>query len=99
MCYGMFLCLMHWKNDEIGLVWLFYGVSAFVGYSILDLVIYIKNIYKKVTFLKEPELICLHTVKWLQVLLFVVCSQLNGFKYCYLILIVLVNISHLFTHS
>ena len=35
------------------------------------------------TFLNDPELICLHTVKEFQVLLFIVCTQLNGFKYCY----------------
>ena len=35
----------------------------------------------KITFLNEPELICLHTDKWFQVLLFIICSQLIGFKY------------------
>ena len=33
------------------------------------------------------------TVTWFQVLLFIACTQLNSFKYCYLILIVL------FAHS
>ena len=28
---------------------------------------------------------CLHTVKWFWVLLFIVCTQLNGFEYCYLL--------------
>ena len=28
---------------------------------------------------------CLHIVKWFQVLLFIICIQLNGFKYCYLL--------------
>ena len=30
----------------------------------------------KVIFLNEPDLICLHTVKWFQVLLFIFCPQL-----------------------
>ena len=29
----------------------------------------------------------------------VVCTQLIGFKYCYLTLIILFNINHLFAHS
>ena len=44
-------------------------------------------------FLNESELICLHTVKWSQVLLpntySFVWTQLNGFKYCYLTLVIL----------
>ena len=39
--------------------------------------------------LNEPEFICLHIVKWFQVLLFIICAQLNGFKYCYLTQIIL----------
>ena len=46
-----------------------------------------------VTFLIKQGLICLHTVKWFEVLISntnsFICSQLNGFKYCYLTLIVL----------
>ena len=30
---------------------------------------------------------------------FIVCTQLNGFKYCYLTLIILLNINDLFAHS
>ena len=39
-------------------------------------------------FLNELELICLPTVQCLQVLLFIVCTQLNGFKHYYLMLII-----------
>ena len=49
--------------------------------------IYIYNLWGSsllVTFLNKPGFICLHTVKWLQVLLYVVWQQLNGFNYCYL---------------
>ena len=52
----------------------------------------------------------LHTVKWLQALLFntnhssqniysFVCTQWNGSKYCYVSLIIQLNTRHLFTHS
>ena len=61
------------------------------------------------TFLNESDLICLHTVKWFQVLICntynpisyysFVCTQLNGFKYWYLTLIILFHITHLFAHS
>ena len=54
-------------------------------------------------------IICLHTVKWLQVLLFncndsfecllFVCIQQIGYKYCYLTLIILLNVYYLFAHS
>ena len=60
-------------------------------------------------FLYMLELICLHIVKWFQVLLFnindslpcysFVCVKLNGFKYCYLIVVIQFNINHLFAHS
>ena len=56
----------------------------------------------------KSEFICLHTVKWFQVLLAntnnsiqhfsFVCTQLNGFKYCYIIEIQF-NICHLFAQS
>ena len=40
-------------------------------------------------------IICLHTLKWFQVLLSntnsFICTQLNGFKYCYLTLIIQSN--------
>ena len=55
------------------------------------------------------KLICLHTVKCFQVLLFntnnsgqyysFICVQFNGFKYCYVIRIIQFNINHLFAHS
>ena len=48
-----------------------------------------------VTFLNEPELNCLHTVKWFPVLLLntnsFICTQLIGFNYCYVIQIILFN--------
>ena len=31
----------------------------------------------------KPELICLHTVKWFQPLLFIGCTQLYSFNFCY----------------
>ena len=38
-------------------------------------------------FLNKPKLICLHTIKWSQVLISntnnFICKQLNGFTYCY----------------
>ena len=43
-------------------------------------------------FLNELELICLYTS------IFAVCTQLNGFKYCYKTLIILFDIDHLFAH-
>ena len=53
-------------------------------------------------------LICLHTVKWFQVLLFninnpnqylsFVCMHVNGFKYCYLTPILIFDINH-FLHE
>ena len=48
--------------------------------------------------LNEPEHIYSHTVKWFQILLFIVCTQLNGLKYCYLILIIQFDIYNLFVH-
>ena len=54
-------------------------------------------------FLNETEFICLHTVKWFHVLLSDITSfifpQLNGFKYCYLTLVILFNIIHSIAHS
>ena len=41
----------------------------------------------------------MHTVKWFQVLLFIICTLSNGSKYCYLALIILFNIIHSFAHS
>ena len=77
------------------------------------LYIYILNMICKhillITFLNEPEFICLHTVKWFQVFLSntnnsinyysFISSQLNGSKYCYVSLTNQLNIGHLFTHS
>ena len=43
-------------------------------------------------FLNKPELICLHTLKWFQVLLYntnsFICTQINGFEYWCLTLVV-----------
>ena len=65
--------------------------------------------YFVVNILNKPELICLHTVKWFQSLISngnnsiyyesFVCTQVNGFNYCCLTLIILFNITHLFTHG
>ena len=43
--------------------------------------------------LNDLELICIHTVKWFKVLLLII---LNIFSYCYLIIIILLNIAYLF---
>ena len=40
-------------------------------------------------FYKEPELICLDTVKSFQVLLFIVCTQLNDFKHYYFTIMII----------
>ena len=65
------------------------------------LYIYIKYIWFVKNILNKPELIFLHTVAWLQVFhsntnnsiqcyLFI-CTQLNGFKYCYVTLTIHFN--------
>ena len=46
-----------------------------------------------ISFLNELELICLHTS------IAIVSTQLNGLNYCYLTLLILFNINHLFVHS
>ena len=53
--------------------------------------IHIYNLYANILLvtisLNEPELNCLQTVKWFQVLLSIInnsiCTQLNSFQYCY----------------
>ena len=46
-----------------------------------------------ISFLNEFEPICLnHNIA-------IVSTQLNGFNYCYITLIILFNIHHLFAHS
>ena len=56
-----------------------------------------KRIDCKKQFFNEPELICLHTVKWLQVLQSntnsFIRTQLNGFKYYNLTQVVLFNVN------
>ena len=51
------------------------------------------NSLSVISFLNESELICLHAN------IAVISSQLNGFKYCYRTLIILLNIYHLFSPS
>ena len=46
-----------------------------------------------ISFLNEFELICLYTS------IDIVSTQLNGFNYCYLTLIILFIINHLFADS
>ena len=46
-----------------------------------------------ISFLNELELICLHTS------IAIVFTQLNGFSYWYLTLIIPFDINHLFAHS
>ena len=41
----------------------------------------------------------MHTEKDFRVLQFIICTQLDAFKYCYLTLIILFNINLLFAHS
>ena len=53
-----------------------------------------------VTIFNKPELIYLHIINWFQVFLSnsngFICTQLNGFKYCYLTLVILFNIINSF---
>ena len=49
--------------------------------------------------INELELICFHAVKFFQVLLFIVCTQLKGFKYCFLTLTILFNSYVIWTTS
>ena len=46
-----------------------------------------------ISFLNELEQICLHTS------FAIVSTSVNGFNYCYLTLIILFNINHLFAQS
>ena len=89
-----------YKNKRCGwLADLFYGMSTLVDYLMSNPVYtYIKYICKQIVFrlqfFNEQELVYLYTVKWFQVLLLIVCTLLNGFRYCYLILIILFNLNH-----
>ena len=81
-----------------GFIW-FYGISTIVAYSMLNPTFtYILNIYDLYiqlvdTFLNEPELILLYTVKWFQVfyikheyfyfVVVICCTLLKDFNYCY----------------
>ena len=69
---------------------------------------FVNLIVWKKQFLNKPKLICLHTFKQFQVLLFntnnylphylFVCTQFNGFKHCNVIQAIQFN-SHLLAHS
>ena len=50
------------------------------------------NSLKVIVFKNELELICLHTS------IAIVSIQFNGFNYCYLTLVILFDINHLFAH-
>ena len=52
-----------------------------------------------ITFLNNPELICLRTVKWFLNIAIYCSPLLNGIKYFYLTLIILFNTILLFAHS
>ena len=51
------------------------------------------NSLSVISFLNELELFCLHTS------IVIASTQLKGFKYCYLSLIILFDINHLFADS
>ena len=51
------------------------------------------DILKVISFLNEFGLVCLHPS------IAIVSTQLNGFNYCYLTLIILFNTNYLFTDS
>ena len=51
------------------------------------------NINNLIVICFKSKLICLHTS------IAIVSTQLNDFNYCYLTLIILFNINHLFAHS
>ena len=87
----------------------FCGISTLMGYLMPNHILCIYHIYmickqivyRYVTlFLKETKLICLHTIERFQVLLSnsscFICTKLNGFKYCYVLLIIQFNITNLF---
>ena len=92
----------------------FYGISTIEGYLIPNtFYTYTLNMFSKhilkITSFNKPELIFWHIVKWLYLFqsntnnsiyyeLFV-CTQFNPLKYCYILLTIQLNISHLFTHS
>ena len=68
-----------------GLVWFvgFYDISAIVGYLMPKCQILLIHIY-------QIYIICKHIL---------LIAQLNGFKYCYKIRIILFTINYLFAHS
>ena len=51
------------------------------------------NCFDVIFFLNELKLICLH------ISIAIVCTLFNGFKHCYITLIILLDINHLFKHS
>ena len=80
-----------------------YDTLTFVGYVMLNPVsTFVYQIYMNILLvtllLNESQLICLHTVKRFQELLSntrsTICTQLYGFKNCYLTLIILFNIDN-----
>ena len=77
------------------MIW-FYGTSTSVGYLTPNPVFIHKILFIK-NFIYQIYMICKHIFKWAWSHFF--CTQLNGFKYCYLTLIILFDITHLFAHS
>ena len=89
----------------------FYGISTLIGYLMPNPVYtHISNISHRWIACRQHyfQMGCLNTVEWFQVLLpntnhsinhyLFVCTQLNGSKYCHVILIIQFN-SHLLVHS
>ena len=73
MC--MYVCICVCVGELVGWLVVFFSISTLVGYLMPNpLYTFVLNrIYKWIFwrqhFLNKPELICLHTVKWFQVLL------------------------------
>ena len=59
----------------------------------MDIIIWFVSSLQVISFLNKLKLICLYTS------IAIVSTQLNGFKYCYLTLIILFHINNLFAHS
>ena len=98
--------VFHWLEHlgiRKGYLVMFYGLSTFVGYFMPNLIFtwFLSEYIVGNIFLNEPKLICLHTVKcfnYCYLTLLILFAQLNGFKYCYVILIDQFNINHLFAN-
>ena len=70
-----------------------FNISHWFAQILTDIHDMLEISFLVISFLKEFKLICLHTT------VATVSTQLNGFNYFYLKLIILFNINNLFAHS